>query len=108
MTTSAPFLCARSMKARGSRTIPSVEGYCSSAPKTGVAEVEQRRIARDDLEAERVRARAHDVDRLRVAVGGDEEVLARVVLAHVQAQRHGLGRGRALVEHRGVGDLAGP
>jgi len=52
-----------------------------------------------------VRARAHDLDRLRMAVGGDEEALARVVLAHVQAQRHGLGRGRALVEHRGVGDL---
>ncbi len=69
------------------------------------SEVEQRRVARDDLQAQGVRARAHDLDRLRMAVGGDEEVLARVVLADVEAERHGLGRGGALVEHRGVGDL---
>ena len=61
-------------------------------------------IADDDLDAERLGARAHDVDRLRMRVGVDEEDHPRLRVEAVQ-HRHRLGRGGALVEQRRVGEI---
>jgi hypothetical protein len=61
-------------------------------------------VAHHDLEPERLGAGLDDVDRLRVAGGGDEERVSRALM-HAGAEHHGLGGGGALVEHRGVGDL---
>jgi hypothetical protein len=68
----------------------------------GVVEVELGGVGDDDLHAERLGAALDHRDRLRVAVGGDEEprALARLPEEHA----HRLGRGRPLVEQRGVGD----
>jgi hypothetical protein len=61
-------------------------------------------VAHHHLDAARLGPRAHHGHGLRVAVGGDEErLLARLPLGGV-AHRHRLGRRRALVEQRGVGD----
>ena len=57
----------------------------------------------DDIEAERLRARAHDVDRLRQNVVRDPDRVARA-LADATRKRHRFRRGRRLVEHRRVGD----
>ena len=62
-----------------------------------------RRRTDDDVEPERLRARAHDVDRLREDVVGDEETRASAPPDAV-AERHRLGGGGRLVQHRGVGD----
>ncbi len=62
-----------------------------------------RRRSGDDLDAERRRARAHDVDRLRKHIVGDEEAL-RLAPRDAVAQRHRLGGGGGFVEHRRVGD----
>ena len=62
-----------------------------------------RRRARDDLDVERRRARAHDVDRLRKHVVGDEEAL-RLAPRDTLAERHRFGGGGGLVQHRRVGD----
>ena len=60
--------------ARGGRaTSPSVPGYCSSTPKTVAPRARRRDVADDDCDAERLRARAHHGDRLRMAVVRDEE-----------------------------------
>ena len=56
-----------------------------------------------DVDPERRRARAHDVDRLGEDVGGYEEPVASAV-AEAVAQRHRLGRSSRFVEHRRVGD----
>ena len=70
------------------------------AAEPGALPVDGALVADQDLDAERLRARAHDRDRLRVAALGDEE------LGPVGAERvrhaHGLGRGRGLVEQRRV------
>ena len=62
------------------------------------------RIAHDDVDSERLGARAHDVDRLRVRVGVDEEHVAPLGVDPVE-HRHGLGRGRALVEERRIREI---
>ena len=69
--------------------------------------LERAVIADDDVDAERGGASLDDVDRLRMARGGDEERAVRggVALLQAVAHHHRLGRGGALVEHRGVGDL---
>ncbi len=59
--------------------------------------------AGDDLDAERFRARADDVARLREDVIRDEELRA-LAAAHPLAQRHRLGGCTRLVQHRRVGD----
>ena len=61
-------------------------------------------VAHHDLDAERPGPGPHEVDRLRMAPGGDEEHAARA-LFHAMAQHHRLGGGGALIEHRGVGDF---
>ena len=63
-----------------------------------------RRIANDHLDAKRARARPHHGDRLRQAIGGDEEGIALGPI-HVAAHGHRLGRRRRLVQQRGIGDL---
>ncbi len=73
-----------------------------------VAAVEQRRpvlgrVGEDDREAERLGARAHHLDRLRMGVAGDDDRLARAPDA-APGERHRLGGGGRLVEHRRVGD----
>ena len=60
-------------------------------------------IVDDQLDADRLGAGAHDVDRLRMAVGRNEEHPARR-LGEPQAERHRLRGRRALVEERRVGD----
>ena len=61
-------------------------------------------VADDDLDPERRRARTHDVDRLRMRVGIDEEHTALLRVDPVE-HRHGLrGRG-ALVEERRVREV---
>ena len=57
----------------------------------------------DDLDVERRRARAHDVERLRQHFVGDEKARARR-RAHPLAERHRLRGRRRFVEHRRVRD----
>ena len=61
------------------------------------------RRAGHDLDPERRRARAHHVDRLREHVVGYEEAVA-FAAPDAAAQRHRLGGGGGLVQHRRVGD----
>ena len=64
----------------------------------------RHRIGDDDLPAERLRARSHHGDRLRMAIAIDEErrrLRARDAFRH----RHRFGRGRRLIEQRGIGDF---
>ena len=61
------------------------------------------RIARDDRDPSCLGARAHDLDRLRMAVGIDEKAPA-LRLADARSERHRLGRRGRLVEHRGIGN----
>ncbi|MCY1217590.1 hypothetical protein D9M72_295080 [compost metagenome] len=56
-----------------------------------------------DLDAQRRGARLDDLDGLRVAVTRHQEHVALALHAAL-GERHGLGGGRGLVEHRGVGD----
>ena len=62
------------------------------------------RIADGDRDAEGFGTRAHDFDRLRVAVGIDEETVARVRVEAMQ-HRHGFGGRRAFVEQRRVREV---
>ena len=62
-----------------------------------------RRGTGDDLDPERTRAGAHDVLRLREDVVGDEEAVA-LASSDALTQRHRLGGGGRLVQHRRVGD----
>ena len=64
-------------------------------------------VANDDLDAEGDGAGFDDVDRLRVALFGDEEraVGGGIALFQAVAHHHGLGGGGAFVEHGGVGDF---
>ena len=64
---------------------------------------ELRRGLDANLDTERLGARAHHVDRLRQDVIGDREE-PRSALRRAQAERHGLGRCRRLVQHRSVRD----
>ena len=57
-----------------------------------------------DGDAERRGARAHDVDRLREDIVGDEEPAARRI-PRAQRERHRFRGGRAFVEHRRVRDV---
>ncbi len=61
------------------------------------------RVGEDDLEAERRRARAQHLDRLRMGVAGDDDRVA-LGLDAAPRQRHRLGGGGRLVEHRRVRD----
>ena len=61
------------------------------------------RVGEDDLEAERRRARAQHLDRLRMGVAGDDDRVA-LRLDAAPRQRHRLGGGGRLVEHRRVRD----
>jgi hypothetical protein len=64
---------------------------------------QQRRHRADQhLQSERLAARADDLDRLRVAVGGDDQRVGPGLHA-APRQRHRLGRRRGLVEHRRAG-----
>ena len=65
-------------RARGRAAGRSLPGYCTSTPKQPSNVAVAVRVADHDLDAERLGARAHDVDRLRVAVGVDEEHVAAV------------------------------
>ncbi len=70
-----------------------------------VADGRRPPIAHHDIDAADMRARANDVDRLRMAfVGNEEGLLARLAAAGVR-HRHRFGGGRALVEQRRVRDL---
>ena len=74
MATIAPAACARSTKARQSSMRPSVAGYCTMAPKTLLAgEVEPLRVGDDHLDVVGRRTRAHDVNRLRMALVAHEQ-----------------------------------
>jgi hypothetical protein len=71
-----------------------------------------RGAAGHDLDAQRRRARADHLERLRQDVGGDEERGHRIRGARVpgrpadaQGQRHRLGRRSCLVEHRRARDV---
>ena len=64
---------ARSIAGARSRNRPLLPGYWTSTPKHPSIVSTVVRIAHDDLDPERLRARAHDVERLRVRVGVDEE-----------------------------------
>ncbi len=66
-------------------------------------EVDRRRIADPDVDADRAGAGLDHLDRLRMAVLGDEEDVP-LAIADGVAEMHRLGRGGALVEQRGVGD----
>ena len=95
---------ARPRPRRRSRTPPRA-GYCSEPPKAAA----RRRggssgsPTTSSMPSGSARVRDHR-DRLRVALGVDEEDVAALA-ARPAGQRHRLGGGRALVEHRGVGDL---
>ncbi len=72
-------------------------------PEYVVAELERSRVADDDLDPDRLGAAFDDGDRLRVARLGDEEL--RLLPARLPEEHaHRLGRGRALVEERGIRD----
>ncbi len=62
-----------------------------------------RRRTRDDFDVERRRARAHDVDRLRKHVVGDEEAL-RLAPRDALGERHRFGGGGGFVQHRRIGN----
>ena len=62
------------------------------------------RVAHHHVEAQWLGPGCHHGDRLWVALGVDEEDVARVA-GRAPGQSHGLGGGGALVEHRGVRDL---
>ena len=66
-------------------------------------------VAHHDLDANRLRARLHERDGLRVAARGNEEAVAGELRAGRVADRvahmERLGGGRGLVEQRGVGDV---
>ena len=64
-------------------------------------------VANDDRDAERDRAGLDDVDRLRVALFGNEEdaMGAGVAVFEAVTHHHGLGGGGTLVEHGGIGDF---
>ena len=61
-------------------------------------------LAHDHVDPDRLGAGAHDVDRLRMALGVDEEHVARLRVGPPQ-QRHRLGRGGRFVEQRRVGQI---
>ena len=61
------------------------------------------RIRQHDLEAERPGARLQHLDRLRVGVARDDDLVA-LALHAAFGQRHGLRGGGRFVEHRRVGD----
>ena len=63
----------------------------------------RRRRPDDHAKAERLRARADDIDRLRQDIVRDPDRVART-LADPPRKRHCFGRGGRLVEHRRIGD----
>ena len=104
-TTSAPAACARSASAGvvahapvGRRVLHQHAEQRARPPKSTSSAGPTR-----TLDAERLRARAHHGDGLRVAVLGHEERLARAPRASGAAHVHRLGRGGGLVEQRRVG-----
>ena len=99
-----PFACAasigRAVVAQRAAAPRILHEHAEARPSDG----RSVRVADDDLDAERLGARPHDVDRLRMAVGVDEEHVAGLRVEAVQ-HRHRLGRGGALVEQRRVGEV---
>ena len=81
--------------ARMSWISPVVDGYCSKHAEVVVGFHQVRRAADLDLDAERLGARAHDLDRLRMAISGDEEDFALAPRA-APGERHRFGGGGAL------------
>jgi hypothetical protein len=75
------------------------------ARRSARAEREGAVVAHHHGEPARLGARAHHVDRLRVAARGDEEGALARAAARAVRERHRLRRRGALVEQRGVGDL---
>ena len=73
--------------------------------EAGGVGIELGRVAHDHVDALRHRARADDVDRLRMAVARDEKLVRRVAAAHRVQQGHRLGRGGRLVQQRGIRDV---
>lgn len=61
-------------------------------------------VADHDLDAQRLGTGAQHVEGLRVAMYGDEEGMAGLVLRQALAEGHGLGGGSRFVEQGGVGD----
>ena len=82
---------------------PSVVGYCRSTPKIFVGKLKGFVIADDDFDAERLRARLHDLDGLRMAASRNEESVAPA--RDRVTERHRFGGGGGFVEQRGVGDI---
>jgi hypothetical protein len=61
-------------------------------------------VSNDRFHANGERARLHDGDGLGMALLGDEKLHPPLLAPAVDAEVHGLGRGRSLVEQGGVGD----
>ncbi len=83
-------------------------GILRQRAKNRIVEFETRVIVDLEFDAERFRARANDVDGLRVAVIRDEKrflVTAGADCCNRLAKRHGFGRGRRFVKQRGIGDV---
>ena len=99
-----PCACTCSMMSVSSRSAPLEPGYWSSAPKSPASGRSVLGVADDDLEPERLGARLHHRDRLRVAVAVDEERVSRL-RREPPAHRHRLGRGGRLVEQRSVREV---
>ena len=62
-----------------------------------------RRRADDDLDAERLRARLHDVDGLRMTIAGYDKDIRRI-FRDATRQRHRFGGRGCFIEHRRIGD----
>ena len=103
-TARPPPSCTASITGRRSRTTPEVPGMLEQHAEDVLGHQVGRRVAHDDVDAERLGPGGDHRDGLGVALGVDEERVA-VVAGRAAGQRHGLGGRGALVEHRGVGDL---
>ena len=106
MMASAPAPCsAVDRRLRGRAPRPTSRDR-TGGPRTGVSGFRSRSGSPTyDLEAEALGARLDDADGLGMGVAVDEEGVALDVLTTRLRHRHGLGRGGALIEQRGIGEL---
>ena len=100
---SAPWACAASIERREVAHAPAGAGVLHEHAEAAAVGQSAAEVGHDDLDAERLGPRAHDVDVCGKTSASTTKRL-RLGLDARRATRHRLGRGGRLVEQRGVGD----